>query len=306
MFSSTVDVDKLELAFRLDDYDSIYRQLTANNIGGPELLGRSSAEDQLYIRAFAAIASSPEEGTPVRDSRRDSVLSILSLIDSRSLPSKLSAEFSEYFNVKSGLLDKSFDLSSVDDISSEGLDRLTEVSRMLGDSTSEELKTANSYKTNSSSLTSYLESQNFIDNSGQILDSTGNPLEVDGEVPTVDSYESLKNLLIDSNTNTLASEFVENESFTPSVAKSFVIAEITDYVVSAASSDVHESISRGLNSLLVAATEIDTDSPDAKSEAQQILALTSSLNAIIASKPLYKINEETGDLLNITLSLIPM
>ena len=30
-------------------------------IGGPELLGRSSAEDQLYIRAFAAIASSPEE-----------------------------------------------------------------------------------------------------------------------------------------------------------------------------------------------------------------------------------------------------
>ena len=123
-------------------------------------------------------------------------MSILSLIDSRSLPSKLSAEFSEYFNVKSGLLDKSFDLSSVDDISSEGLDRLTEVSRMLGDSTSEELKTANSYKTNSSSLTSYLESQNFIDNSGQILDSTGNPLEVDGEVPTVDSYESLKIYLL--------------------------------------------------------------------------------------------------------------
>ena len=43
-------VDKIESAFRLDDYDSIYRQLVLGNVGGPELLDNANPTQQIYIR----------------------------------------------------------------------------------------------------------------------------------------------------------------------------------------------------------------------------------------------------------------
>ena len=172
------------------------------------------------------------------------------------------------------------------------MDRLSEVSRSVGESSSAALQTSNSYKDNTTALQSFLSEQNLIDESGQLLSSDGQPLTKDGETITVDSYSSLKNAVIDPNTNTFSSDFVENDSFSPEVAKSVVLSEITDQVVAAASSDVPEAISSGLNSLLVGALEIDTTDESAKQQAKELLELSSSLEALASAKPIYKIDPE--------------
>ena len=61
-----VSVEKIESSFRLDSYDSIYKQLTSSNVGGPELLDNANDTQQIYIRLFAAVASAPLESTPQR------------------------------------------------------------------------------------------------------------------------------------------------------------------------------------------------------------------------------------------------
>ena len=63
-------------------------------------------------------------------------MSVIRLIDDTSNTIRLVDQFSEFFISKSGLLDKSFDLDGLTDIDAAGLDRLSEVSRSLGDSSS--------------------------------------------------------------------------------------------------------------------------------------------------------------------------
>ena len=100
------------------------------------MLSSATTVQKLYIRLFAAIGSAPIDETPTADSRRQNVLSVIELIDSQSLPSRLADEFTEFFNSKSGLLNQSFDLAGVDGIDAAGLDRLSEVSRSVGESSS--------------------------------------------------------------------------------------------------------------------------------------------------------------------------
>ena len=73
------------------------------------------------------------------------------------------------------------------------------------------------------------------------------------------------------------------------------MAEITDKVVAAASADVPDAISNGLNSLLIGALEIDPSDDNAKSQAKELLELASSLEALTSAKPIYKIDSETGE-----------
>ena len=211
----------------MTNYDDIFSYLTSGSVNGPELLDITvSPLQDIYVRLYSAIASAPLTANSISDGRADLVQSVLDLIDSSTtLPERLVDRLNNLFVQKTNLLDSSFSLPSGTTLSPEGLDRLNQVTRMVGTGSSTQLLAANNFSTNSSAIQSTLFDLSVIDDSQIVLDSSGSPItNVDGDPVVINDYQSLTDVFIDSTLSSFTVDFIDNENITGQLTQSILLS----------------------------------------------------------------------------------
>ena len=291
------DLTKVTDAFTLSTYDEIYNYLTSASVNGPELLDITNNSTQdMYIRMYSAIASAPITANSLSEGRADLVQSVLDLIaPTVALPRRLVDKFNDLYADKQNSLNSSFVLPTGTTLTSEGLDRLNQVTQMVGAGSSSDLLAANNLSTNSVSLLSSLRSQNVVSDAGVLLNSLGQPVQKDGASVVISDYQSLTDHFIDPNLNSFTEEFLTNDSITGELARNITLNEVTDLVVKAADTvQTPEVISTSLNNLLAAVLELDPEADSAKSEASKLLKLSLSVSSLTKQRPLFEL-DSNGD-----------
>ncbi|QNI91394.1 cell surface protein required for swimming motility [Synechococcus sp. BOUM118] len=289
---------KITDAFALSRFDDIYGYLTSSGVNGPEILDVTNDNTQkLFVRLYSAIASAPILSNSFTEGRDLLVQSVLDLINpTTSLPNRLIDNLNNLYSEKTSSLDSTFVLPTGTRLSPEGLDRLNQVTRLVGTGGSSDLLAASGLSSNSSDLLSSLSNQDIISDDGSLLNSFGQPVLSEGEPVVISDYQSMVDTFVDPILTTFTPEFLENDSITGDLARTIVLNEISVLVVDAADSTVvPEAISSTLNNLLAASLEVDPESPDAKSESNRLLKTALSVDALLQQRPIYEIDEETGE-----------
>ena len=102
------NLDKIETAFGLPNYDDIFSYLTSSGVNGPELLSLTTNLNQdLFIRLYSAIASAPIEKNSLEDGRAELIQSVLDLIEpgNTPLPNRLSDKLNDIYLAKTAQLE---------------------------------------------------------------------------------------------------------------------------------------------------------------------------------------------------------